>query len=190
MTAAGHMSARDARMAELRRDGWTLAAIGAEYGLSRQRVEQILKRDAPEVQELARRERAAMFDALHRCVDCGEWRPQTGADRCLRCGGLARQFWTKEAVIDAIKDYADLYGRPPGAMDWLPGMARQHGRPDIAERFYADGCWPSMNTVRQRFGSWNAGIAAAGFAPKPPGRRYSERGAGGRRVIVTGEASA
>lgn len=55
-------------------------------------------------------------------------------------------------------------------------MARRNGRPDIAHRFEADGCWPWNFTVRERFGTWNAAIAAAGFEPRRPGGR--EYGAG------------
>lgn len=36
---------RNLRMVQLRASGWTLASIGAEYGLTRERVRQILKRE-------------------------------------------------------------------------------------------------------------------------------------------------
>jgi DNA-binding CsgD family transcriptional regulator len=38
--------ARNLRMAELRAEGKTFAEIGRMYGLSRQRVQQIIERDA------------------------------------------------------------------------------------------------------------------------------------------------
>lgn len=163
---------RNAAMIELRRQGWTLEQIGELYGVSRQRVEQILKRDAPEVQDAARIERVARSEALHRCIDCGEWR-QSGylVDRCKRCYVLSQTIWTQEAVVAAIQDYADQYGEPPTAHEWNPALARQLGRPDLGERFYQDGCWPHTHTVQQRFGSWNAAIAAAGFTPRPTGHR-------------------
>lgn len=83
-------------------------------------------------------------------------------------------IWTKPRIIDAIKDYADQYGRPPGAADWNPAMARGIGHPEIADRFYADEIWPTTTPVVKQFGSWNKAIKAAGFTPLPVGRKRGD----------------
>lgn len=48
-------------------------------------------------------------------------------------------------------------------------MALRSGHPEKAERFCA-GNWPWAWTVSEKFGSWNAGIAVAGFTPVRPGQ--------------------
>lgn len=78
-------------------------------------------------------------------------------------------IWTKKRIIDAIKDFNDQYGRPPGSADWNPALAITQGRPEIAERYYQDDIWPSTTLVTRRFGSWNKAIKAAGFTPLPVG---------------------
>jgi hypothetical protein len=77
-----------------------------------------------------------------------------------------RLTFTKDAVIQAMHKFNDLYGRPPTRAEWSPPIARQLGHPELAERFHADGCWPSFKMVRRLFGSWNDAIAAAGFEPR------------------------
>lgn len=80
--------------------------------------------------------------------------------------------WTQELVVARIREWVDLYGQPPRATDWSPVAARQKGFPDRAEAFEAaDNHWPWMNTVIARFGTWNAAIEAAGFAPRNQGRQ-------------------
>ncbi len=88
------------------------------------------------------------------------------------CSECNPRLWTHDTIIDAIRDYADQYGRPPGARDWNPSMARANYRDDIAERFYNDNCWPHTNTVQRIFGKWNTAIKAAGFTPVVAGHKY------------------
>ena len=83
---------------------------------------------------------------------------------------MARDIWERGTVILLIQEFNERYGRPPAASDWNPSLARRIGCIDRAERFKEDGCWPSTNTVRHLFGSWNKGIEAAGFKPRPTGR--------------------
>lgn len=94
---------------------------------------------------------------------------------CKRCESERRRVWTAGAIVLAIQVYAHRYGQPPAALDWNTGQARDHGHPEIAERFLADGDYPQTNTVQRLFGSWNAAIAAAGFEPRPIGVRGPER---------------
>lgn len=81
----------------------------------------------------------------------------------MTMNGAAR--WTRDNVIQAIQDHAATYGQPPVVNGWQQ----------------ANDNHPSHTTVKKLFGSWNAGIAAAGFptrqrggAPGPrPGARRS-----------------
>lgn len=113
------------------------------------------------------------------CQVCGA--PTSGSSGSSKAPKLCVQHnnernvkWPRERIVAAIQDYAERYGYPPGARDWNPAMARRGLRDDIAERYYADGCWPNMSTVMARFGSWNAAIAAAGFMPLQTGHKYSD----------------
>jgi hypothetical protein len=114
------------------------------------------------------------------CPDCGK--PMDGSNgfgpsaptHCYECAPrhYDHSVWTRDIITDCIKDYADQYGHPPSAMDWNPAMARSNYRDDIAERFETDACWPYANCVQRLFGSWSAGIQAAGFEPLKPGHKY------------------
>ncbi|MGE0025680.1 MAG: homing endonuclease associated repeat-containing protein [Thermoleophilia bacterium] len=85
----------------------------------------------------------------------------TAVDREARAGVPARanrggrpRTWTEERVLAAIRAWADENGRPPSSSDWY---LRAPGR-------------PTHCVVKERFGSWNKAIAAAGFEPVPAGR--------------------
>lgn len=115
------------------------------------------------------------------CVDCGALTnghngPGKASVRCVPCSnrvtGDERRIWTADAVALAIEEWAAEYGEPPRGTEWNPWQARYMGRDDWAQRFEAaDGQWPSAMTVVRVFGSWSAGIAAAGFKPRSVGRR-------------------
>lgn len=112
------------------------------------------------------------------CADCGTPTYDGSAnppERCVPCHARTRVIWTPEAIIDAIREFADRYGQPPAACDWNTGMS--YGMK--AKDFWADACWPQSQTVQAAFGSWNAAIAAAGFTPRGVGKRGP-----GRRVAV------
>ena len=66
--------------------------------------------------------------------------------------GYTPTRWTREKVIAAIKTWAKRHGAPPKLSDWQ-GIGR-------------DAPHPSAPTVLRVFGSWNAGIEAAGFEPR------------------------
>ncbi len=95
-----------------------------------------------------------------------------GATRTARPGRPAR--WTRTDIIEAITEWAALYGEPPRAADWNPSAARWsaatwriarycNGRPDGT-------AWPSLNSAKALFGgSLNAALEASGFEPNKPG---------------------
>lgn len=95
------------------------------------------------------------------CAACGG--PVITARLCRACAWRRRPEWTAEAVVAAIAAWNREESRLPRAHDWLPGS--EHERKWARE--YPR--WPSSITVRTIFGSWNAGIEAAGFSPT---RRY------------------
>lgn len=71
-------------------------------------------------------------------------------------------YWTRERIISAIQVWAASHdGEPPKVNDW------HHACPN--------GTHPQFKTVVTEFGTWNGGIAAAGFTPRVPhGKRYSD----------------
>jgi DNA-binding XRE family transcriptional regulator len=76
--------------------------------------------------------------------------------------------WSKESILTSMRDWNELYGEPPSMAQWSPTTLRDRGRPEEIEN-YLSGNWPSAGTVRNHFGSWLAGLTAAGFEPKPAG---------------------
>lgn len=64
--------------------------------------------------------------------------------------------WTAAAIVAAMRRWADERGRPPTYQEWK--AADPHGRR------------PCSLTVFQRFGSWAAGLRAAGYPPTPTAR--------------------
>jgi hypothetical protein len=165
---------RDERIVAMWRQGMTLDAIGREFGITRERVRQLLMRAVPEEVKSVRRERRERGLAARTCPECGGPKSPNG-QACRSCrprGEYGKpQTWSREAIIDCIKAWVDIHGEPPGALDWAPAMARRIGREDIAAKFYAEGCWPYVGTVRERFGNWNVAISAAGFTPRKMGGR-------------------
>lgn len=110
------------------------------------------------------------------CLDCGKTTDGSNGrarapERCTRCENRSRTTWTPETIIAAIQTYAHRYGQPPSATDFNPTLARGKGRPDVAHVFDVDGDYPPTSAVQREFGSWNAGIAAAGFEPRRIGVR-------------------
>jgi len=99
---------------------------------------------------------------------------RAGATPNVRHGRPVR--WTRETIIEAIREWAELYGEPPRAADWNPGSARWSAATWRIERYRRgrpDGTpWPSLNRAKAPFGgSLNAALQAAGFEPNRPGPR-------------------
>lgn len=84
----------------------------------------------------------------------------------------ARTKWPKSRIIACIRWWADEYGSPPAIIDWNPYFARHkvhdEERARRAERLIANGTIPWFTTVVFHFGSWSAGLEAAGFARRAP----------------------
>lgn len=91
-----------------------------------------------------------------------------------------RRPYGDDEIIAAIKAWAEFHdGEPPSSPDWNPAARRRFAANLIAKarwhlgraRMFEEGPWPSVQTVRQRFGSMNAALVAAGFEPRAPGRQ-------------------
>ena len=66
-------------------------------------------------------------------------------------------YWTEWRIIAAFQRWEAKHGEPPRARDWARGVPE----------------YPAKSTVEKVFGSWNAGLVAAGFPPRraqAPGR--------------------
>ena len=86
-------------------------------------------------------------------------------------GGRQVRRWTRETIIEKIRDWNDRYGEPPCSADWNPSLARWRAQEWRVDRYYA-GVWPSTNAVKRPFGgSFDAAVRAAGLEPHKPGPR-------------------
>jgi hypothetical protein len=92
------------------------------------------------------------------CIDCGGRTEGTASGtaravvRCARCARAhehANRRWTPEAIIAALRRFAQETGEPPTVSKWL------RDRP--ADR-------PSLKPINREFGSWNAALQAGGFS--------------------------
>lgn len=87
--------------------------------------------------------------------------------RCRR----AVKYWTAERIIERMHDWHRSTGQPPTATDWR----RHRSMRSRESKGQIDGGWPSVATVRNVFGNWNAGLEAAGFPTRRFGGRQSQR---------------
>jgi hypothetical protein len=83
---------------------------------------------------------------------------------------------TNAELLGCIRRWYQLYGEPPGMLDWDPYRARRAGQAWRAERYYA-GDWPSLKTIRNRFGRLSTAVAAAGIPVRRQGQRRAADGA-------------
>jgi hypothetical protein len=85
--------------------------------------------------------------------------------------------WTRDTIIEKIREWNVRYGEPPCSADWNPALARWRAQEWRAER-YQEGVWPSTNAAKRPFdGSFDAAVRAAGLEPHKPGPRRRPAGA-------------
>src|SRR3954464_15147171 len=91
-------------------------------------------------------------------------------------GGRRVTRWTRELIIEKIREWNDAYGEPPCSADWNPSLARWRAQEWRADRF-REGIWPSTNAAKRPFeGSFAAAVRAAGLEPHRPAPRPRRRG--------------
>lgn len=116
------------------------------------------------------RQRALKESYRGECMDCGaptdgSGGPHNAAKRCNPCNRAHqhdRRIWTEQTVVEAIRAFADKYGRQPTAADFLTGPHITEGQ---RERFYRDGTYPFTSEVLRECGTWNEALRLAGFEP-------------------------
>lgn len=171
------------RARELSRAGLGYKRIAARLGIPASTIFRWLHPDYAERQLKGDRARKTRYRGV--CVDCGGSTDGSNGRahaprRCDSCNRAWRgtdearglyQLWPRERVIAAIQAYADEFGEPPAICDWSPTHCAYLGdlaRLRRARQRISDGEWPWFTIVVNRFGSWNAGIAAAGLKPRAP----------------------
>lgn len=185
------------RMLELRRQGWALRRIGDEFGLSHERVRQLLV-PFPEAAAQARasRRRAAVaerrraedlvlasapsldtvFRRVHNDDVVAERFPEL--DRRLVKAYLRRQFATaprrgpvaaKHWSVDEILASIIASAGPDGV---ATGSRYGAWRESVLAR---GGAAPSRPTIHNRFGSWNRAVRQAGLVPGRGRARYDRQ---------------
>jgi hypothetical protein len=99
------------------------------------------------------------------CRGCGAYtQPRNGNGDtyayCKAChpGAIGRR-WSRQGVLDAMREWQVLFGRLPSSYDWSRTHARRRGGPAL-ERL-AKGEWPAASVVTDLFGTWAAARAAA-----------------------------
>jgi len=112
-------------------------------------------------------EKARAVKARYRgvCRGCGAYtQPRNGKGDayayCNACrpGAIGRR-WTREQVVEAMRDWGSRYERLPSSYDWSRTHARRRGGKAL-ERLAA-GEWPAASVVTRLFGAWAVARAAA-----------------------------
>jgi hypothetical protein len=167
------------RARELRDAGVLQREIQAALGVSRSYAAELLS--DPD----GSKARARMDGYRGVCADCGG--PTTGSEgpsatpeRCNACARAlqhAEAKWTRETVIDAIRRFAAMHGRPPLADEWIHADPVNGYPPRSA--VYGNG-GKGKGAWHQPFARWADAIEAAGFE-RPRRGQYVRRP---RRAVV------
>src|SRR5438270_12235429 len=94
------------------------------------------------------------------CRGCGAYtQPRNGKGDayryCKRCHpGAVQPKWTRELVLDAMREWRARYGSLPTSYDWSRTHARRRGG-EASERL-AEEAWPAASVVTRLFGTWSA----------------------------------
>ena len=102
------------------------------------------------------------------CRGCGAYtQPRNGKGDahayCKVCHpGAIERRWTRERVLDAMREWRARYGRLPSSYDWSCTHARRRGGEPLERLGARD--WPSASAVTDVYGSWRAARAAVAEA--------------------------
>jgi len=173
------------QMTALREQGWSLDEIALRYGVSRERVRQIMHANGgPGARDVAdaRRRRAEQQAEAHIDELLGLWRageePGSAATllglQALACRSTIARFATE---VDRTARRANLaHAREGGAQMYsdrdiivaLTSVAARLGRAPSPKEYAAlarELQFPSLPTVLNRMGGWTSAIRAAGMRP-------------------------
>lgn len=185
-------------MFELRAAGWTLRQIGERYGISRQRVDEIVRdRGGPELPDVIAARRAREAEIINeRSEEIRQWwRAGLSVTTISERLGLpaARVHRSIDTVLTPIdRAYRNrsivMRTRTPRYSDeqlvaGIREVAAEIGRTPTQEEYRAHAHElgvASILTLGKRFGGWQAAVVAAGLEPLRHGR-----GRGSRRIWDT-----
>lgn len=160
--------ARLADCIQRRRDGQTLAEIGAVYGVSRERIRQILgdRVSAEAVSDgLARRRRRQIREALDRPMTVGELADLVDMPRHVvneHVDPDLRAFLIFPQASTPRHSDEDLLALLREAAEAVEGPLTAKAYTDLRATSPHPDRWPTVLTYANRFGSWSAALAAAG----------------------------
>jgi hypothetical protein len=176
---------RAAPMYERYRGGETLREIGRSYGLTRERIRQILRDagyPAPSAEDLLARRRTAetrppeeVVDAYKRSGDAAEVARRLGLSAsavrrvlAARLGPLTAAYRARRPAASRIGD-EELLGMLREAAGSAPGPLTIRAY-DLYARAHTPRSarpWPGAQAVQVRFGSWVRALQAAGLRTNP-----------------------
>jgi len=188
-----HVGSRELEMVALRESGLTLSEIARRYGVSRQRVAQIIDKagrvDAEEVRDARREDQLAAATArseeilkrFRAAISVGAIARETGLTyRAIRAISKER---ATQADLDARAVAYRRVGPSPSFSehDLLRGLravaSELHRSPSLREydELASKLRLAAGQTVYMRFGGWRKALAAAGLDSPAPARVYSPR---------------
>lgn len=151
----------------MRKHGMTLDEIGKAFGVSRERVRQIIGTQYKSARTEAGIKRANDYLSKNTNVTWDELQSVAGisAETMMRFGLKKpsaklgpEEKWTKERVVEAGREWKKRTGKFPTQHDWQ----------------YADSTHPMFMTVYRKFGSWSEFRRAAGETILDGRKRNSE----------------
>jgi transcriptional regulator with XRE-family HTH domain len=180
-------------MFELRASGWTLREIGERYGISRQRVDEIVRdRGGPQLDEVIAARQARQVQVIEEHADeiRGWWRAGEAVDAIAQRLDLPAAC--VQRLIGQILDPLDRAHRnraivtrtrtrryaDEDLLDGIRAVATQVGRTPTQEEYRArihDLGLASILTLGKRFGGWQQSLTAAGLTPLPRTRTIPNR---------------
>jgi transcriptional regulator with XRE-family HTH domain len=182
------------QMVALREQGWSLDEIALRFGVSRERVRQILRaHGGPDAQNVAeaRRRRAERQAEAHVDELLALWRsgkePGSAASALGLQAGACRATIARFATeVDRAARRASLAGARTGATTYsdrdiivgLISVADRLGRVPSAKEYGAlarELEYPSLPTVLNRMGGWTSALGAAGLTSISSARRTRSR---------------
>lgn len=169
MTRVGRNPRRDDEIRARYKRGEQQQDLGAEFGVTHQRISQIVRGVTPPPRS-------------RRCDGCrakiARAAPVGLCRGCKKRLGV-RPKWTDAAILAALRNFYSTYGHSPTAADLNTAMARQLGHEEKVERFYQDGL-PPLSALHNYFGGLNVALERAGLPTRRQGERLT---ANARRVI-------
>jgi DNA-binding CsgD family transcriptional regulator len=187
------LSDRDREMFALRASGWTLREIGKRYGISRQRVDEIVRdRGGPELPEVIAARRAREVEIIdQRAQEIRQWWraglsiPQIAEKLDLPAARVHKAIDGLLSPIDRAHRNRSIVMRtrtPRYSEEELRAgvrvVAERIGRTPTQEEYRAVAHeleLASILTLAKRFGGWHAAVIAAGLTPLSHGRGRGSR---------------